>query len=63
MTGRQIDQMEGGNCVVMDVWCDECLFAWPEVLICVEGDYGEGECPEGHFVEVTFEGDDRDNRI
>jgi hypothetical protein len=44
--------------VVTDAWCDECLFAYPDVVLTMDGDCGEGECPEGHHIEETFEGGD-----
>lgn len=45
--------------VVTDAWCDECLFAWPDIALTTDGDYAEGRCPEGHRIELTFEEDDR----
>lgn len=44
--------------VVQDVWCEKCLTAYPDVVLDIEGDYGEGHCPEGHKVQVVFEAGD-----
>jgi len=41
-----------------DVWCDFCVWGYPDILLTIEGDYGEGECPEGHHVDMTFEGNE-----
>lgn len=41
--------------VVKDVWCDQCAYGWPDVVLVMKGDCGEGECGDGHPVEVCFE--------
>lgn len=56
--GLLVHSWERPKWVRRDAWCDICVFGYPDILLTIDGDYGTGECPEGHPIEMSFEGDE-----